>query len=217
MSQQSDSKREGDSQGHALYQPWSLWFTHRPVGTKMTEADYESGMHKVNTANTVEEYWAMHQWLNKPSAVPPVTDYMLFKDGVKPMWEDEENVKGGKWMVRLKKELSNRVWENIAIALVGGEFVNVPSADEGQDAPEVTTEQLAEDVCGIVLSLRAAETIVSVWNKDCQNEKLKAAIRQRLMKVLELPAGTILEYKNHSSALKDKSSFSNTRVFKQQN
>ncbi|KAI9716634.1 MAG: glucose repression mediator protein [Chrysothrix sp. TS-e1954] len=34
-----------------------------------------------------------------PSALPIVSDYHFFKDGIRPVWEDDENKKGGKWII----------------------------------------------------------------------------------------------------------------------
>lgn len=40
-------------------------------------------------------------------------DYHLFKSGIKPMWEDSANRRGGKWMVRLRKGIASRYWEDL--------------------------------------------------------------------------------------------------------
>lgn len=31
-------------------------------------------------------------------------DYSLFKKGISPMWEDEANIRGGRWLVPLEKK-----------------------------------------------------------------------------------------------------------------
>ena len=67
----------------------------------------------------------------RPNDLPNTTDYHLFKAGVKPVWEvsfladlrvslvlkrwiqDNANRRGGKWMVRLKKGLASRYWEEV--------------------------------------------------------------------------------------------------------
>lgn len=43
----------------------------------------------------------------------------MFKEGIKPVWEDTANCKGGKWILRLKKGLSSRIWENLLLAMIG--------------------------------------------------------------------------------------------------
>lgn len=37
----------------------------------------------------------------------------MFRQGVRPVWEDAANINGGKWIVRLKKGLASRYWENL--------------------------------------------------------------------------------------------------------
>ncbi|EAX06077.1 eukaryotic translation initiation factor 4E, isoform CRA_a [Homo sapiens] len=34
----------------------------------------------------------------------PGCDYSLFKDGIEPMWEDEKNKRGGRWLITLNKQ-----------------------------------------------------------------------------------------------------------------
>lgn len=48
--------------------------------------DYEAGLAVVGEFDTVEEFCRYH----------------LFKSGIKPMWEDEANANGGKWVLTMK-------------------------------------------------------------------------------------------------------------------
>lgn len=52
------------------------------------------------------------------------------------MWEDPSNVKGGKWVIRLRKTKIDRAWENACMAMLGEQFLVGP------------------EICGIVLSTR---------------------------------------------------------------
>lgn len=51
-------------------------------------------------------------------------DFHMFKEGIKPVWEDNANCKGGKWILRLKKGLSSRIWENLLLAMIGNFYNN---------------------------------------------------------------------------------------------
>ena len=64
------------------------------------------------------------------------------------MWEDEENKKGGKWIVRLKKGVADRYWEDLLLIIVGDQFA-----------------EAGEEVCGAVLSVRSGEDVLSVWTR----------------------------------------------------
>ena len=39
----------------------------------------------------------------RPNDLNGHCDIHLFKESIKPMWEDEKNKMGGKWIVRLRK------------------------------------------------------------------------------------------------------------------
>ena len=49
----------------------------------------------------------------------------LFKRGVKPVWEDPRNLKGGSWTFRVPKDKSDKFWQEIALMVVGEQFADV--------------------------------------------------------------------------------------------
>ncbi|KAI9229805.1 MAG: translation initiation factor eIF 4e-like domain-containing protein [Piptocephalis tieghemiana] len=179
---------------HALRHQWTLWFMHRTPGQKIT--DYEAAIKRIATFATIEEFWQVHQHLVRPNDLPNISDYHLFKAGVRPVWEDDANIKGGKWIVRLKKGLASRYWESLMIAVVGDQF------------------DLGDEICGAVLSMRNSEDILSLWNKNAGGARVNLRIRDTLKRILGAPADTVMEYKAHTDALRDNSSFRNTDVYK---
>lgn len=44
---------------------------------------------------------------------------MQFVDEIKPMWEDEANKLGGRWVIRVNKGFSNKLWEDLTLAMIG--------------------------------------------------------------------------------------------------
>lgn len=105
------------------------------------------------------------------------------------MWEDEANCEGGKWILRLKKGLAPRYWEELLLAAVGEQF------------------GVGDELCGCVLSCRFSEDILSVWNRHSVNRNDCLKIRDTMRRVLDLPLEATFEYKPHIDALKDMSSF----------
>lgn len=83
----------------------------------------------------------------------------MFKEGITPTWEDPQNKAGGKWMLRLKKGIASRYWEDILLAIIGEQF------------------DVGSEVCGAVLSVRNHEDIISVWNKTADNTEAVNRIR----------------------------------------
>lgn len=73
------------------------------------------------------------QWLHPVclTPVPPVSPWLLLSAG-----QDESNRSGGKWIIRLRKGLASRFWENIILAMLGEQFM------------------VGEEICGAVVSIR---------------------------------------------------------------
>jgi hypothetical protein len=105
---------------------------------------------------TIEDFFSVYQHLKRPSTLPLVSDYHIFKKGIRPVWEDDENKKGGKWIVRLKKGVADRYWEDLILAIVGDQFA-----------------EASEEVCGAVLSVRNGEDILSIWTRNDGGRVLK--------------------------------------------
>ncbi|KAF9202468.1 Eukaryotic translation initiation factor 4E type 2 [Haplosporangium sp. Z 27] len=190
----STSTTSSSTEIHPLHFNWVFWFMHRAPGSKIL--NYESAMKKIGTFGSIEDFWAVYSHLRRPHELPHVSDYHLFKQGVRPVWEDATNNNGGKWIVRLKKGLASRYWENLVLAIIGDQF------------------EVGSEICGIVLSIRGAEDILSIWNRSAHEGRINLKIRDTMKRVLNLPADTIMEYKTHNDALRDNSSFRNTDVFR---
>ncbi|KAI8138232.1 translation initiation factor eIF 4e-like domain-containing protein [Fennellomyces sp. T-0311] len=179
---------------HPLHYTWVFWFMHRLPKAKIK--DYEGSMKRIAAFSSIEEFWAVYSHLRRPSDLPNISDYHLFKQGVRPVWEDDANIHGGKWIVRLKKGLASRYWELLVLAIIGEQF------------------DVQGEICGAVLSIRSSEDIISVWNRTAANGRINLKIRDTIKKVLSLPQDTTMEYKTHNDSLKDNSSFCNTDVFR---
>lgn len=142
-----------------------------------------------------------------PSELPFYSDIHLFKENLKPMWEEEGNRLGGKWILRLKKGLSTRLWELLVLAVIGEQF------------------NVGKEICGIVCSIRPQEDLISVWTKTANNQVITQRIKETMKKVLNLPTDCKihffiehlsncylgpLEYKTHNDSLRDNCSYRNT-------
>ena len=66
------------------------------------------------------------------------------------MWEDEGNKSGGKISVKLKKDYTTIIWEEIVLAMIGG----------------VLPANIKDDINGVVVSIRKEYNILQVWFKN---------------------------------------------------
>lgn len=144
VSSSSLTSRSSITPEHPLKSTWIVWY--RPPTSKYS--DYEKSTIPLAYFSTVEAFWAVYTHLKRPSILPSVSDYHIFRKGIRPVWEDEENKRGGKWIVRLKKGVADRYWEDLLLAIVGDQFA-----------------EAGEEVCGAVLSVRSGEDVMSVWTR----------------------------------------------------
>jgi len=180
---------------HPLQFNYTFWFSRRSPGKQSSTQSYDQNLKKVGVFASVEQFWMYYSHMQRPSELSGHSDYHLFKEGIRPMWEDTANSNGGKWIVRLKKGLASRCWENLILAMLGEQFM------------------VGEEICGAVISVRFQEDILSLWNRTADDAQTVGRIRDTLKRVLNLPASTIMEYKMHVDSMKDNSSFRNTDVF----
>ena len=73
------------------------------------DQEYESQIKKLAEFETLEDFWAIFQYLKKPDDCKQAIEFQLFKSPIKPMWEDENNKDGGKIVIKLRKEYSNLI------------------------------------------------------------------------------------------------------------
>ncbi|CAI4226230.1 unnamed protein product [Auanema sp. JU1783] len=165
----------------------------RPAG-KFDPEEYAQYVQPIAAVNSVQQFWRVYRHLKRPCDIGDKVDIHFFKKNIKPVWEDRDNVKGGKWILRLKKGLSSRVWENLLLAMIGEQFL------------------VGEEICGAVCSIRNQEDIVSLWNRTASDVGVTNRIRDTLRRVLNLPINAVLEYKRHDDCLKDQSSYRHANV-----
>lgn len=136
----------------ALKYSWIVWY--RPPSSKNT--DYEKSITPMCRMTTAQEFWKVYQHLKRPSTLPTVSDYHFFRESIRPVWEDDENKKGGKWILRLKKGVADRYWEDLLLGMIGDQFM-----------------EAGEEVCGAVVSVRPGEDVISVWTKNNGGRNVK--------------------------------------------
>lgn len=58
------------------------------------------------------------------------------------------------------------------------------------------------EICGVVVSMRYQEDLLSIWNRTASDQITTARIRDALKRLLNLPLTTTMEYKTHNDSLK---------------
>ena len=73
---------------------------------------------------TVKPFWEAYNKFPL-NALKMKDSVHFFKRGVRPVWEDPRNVKGGSWTFRVPKDKSEQTWKEILLLTVGEQFADV--------------------------------------------------------------------------------------------
>ncbi|CAI9771228.1 unnamed protein product [Fraxinus pennsylvanica] len=155
-----------EKQPHKLERKWTFWYNN--LSKVKQPADWDKNLRKVYTFDTVEEFWCLYDQIFKPSKLTTNAEFILFKAGMEPKWEDPECANGGKWTVNsnTKANLEN-TWLETLMALIGEQF------DE------------AEEICGVVASVRRQDKL-SLWTKNAANEAAQMSIGRKWKEILDV-------------------------------
>lgn len=163
-----------------LHSKWTFYYLSRKNAGSNIRKDYQEAIEPVGTFQTAEHFWRIYDHLLKPNDIKGgAVDYHLFKNDIKPAWEDPANQDGGKWLLKLRKGLASRCWEDLVLAVIGEQF------------------DVGHEICGIVVSMRGHEDRISIWNKTADNAEAIAKIEYSLKKILNLPNFVQLDYQRH--------------------
>ncbi len=88
-----------------------FWYQHYVKG----EIDYKDSLHPVAEIHSTRQLWDYYQHFKKPSELSSPSNLFLFKDGIKPEWEDAANCQGGALIIRFHKSKSDMIWENLLL------------------------------------------------------------------------------------------------------
>nr|XP_034492453.1 eukaryotic translation initiation factor 4E-like [Marmota flaviventris] len=115
----------------------------------------------------------------------PGCDYSFFKDGIEPMWEDEKNKWGGRWLITLKKQQRrsnlDRFWLETLLCLMGESF-----------------DDYSDDVYGAVVNVRAKGDKIAIWATACENREAVTHIGRVYKERLGLPPKMVISYQSHA-------------------
>uniref|UniRef100_A0A3Q2XM97 Eukaryotic translation initiation factor 4ea n=1 Tax=Hippocampus comes TaxID=109280 RepID=A0A3Q2XM97_HIPCM len=156
---------------HPLQNRWALWFFKNDKSKT-----WQANLRLISKFDTVEDFWALYNHIQLSSNLMSGCDYSLFKDGIEPMWEDERNRRGGRWLITLSKQQRkadlDRFWLETLLCLVGEAF-----------------DDHSDDVCGAVINVRSKGDKIAIWTTD----KLRV-YKERL----GVPSKVVIGYQSHA-------------------
>ncbi|EDW00190.1 eukaryotic translation initiation factor 4E1 [Drosophila grimshawi] len=163
---------------HPLQNEWTLWY----LEIDRTK-NWEEMLHEVFTFNTVENFWSLIHHIKTPSEIKMGSDYCLFKKGIRPMWEDEANVKGGRWVININKINKNsldNIWLDTMMMLIGESC------------------ECSQELCGAVVNTRIKNSKISIWTANGSDEAAVLEIGGKLRDGLHIDSSYELRYQLHT-------------------
>ena len=107
------SKPTEQSLSSALPGTYTLWF-HSSSDNDWTIASY----HEIFNFSTPEEFWTLNKAVINRSKMLLNGMFFIMRQGIKPMWEDPRNAKGGYVSWKVEKPDVPAAWENIAALFI---------------------------------------------------------------------------------------------------
>jgi len=165
----------GDTKGGAshpqftkqLDTKWTFWYESNPrhdKGKPVNKTDYLKDVKRGKTFDTIASFWDCWREVQTVCNPSEACNYELFKHGVKPVWEDPKNSKGGKCVLSMPctatLEDTMKQWVSLMITLLIGEF--------------------GPDINGVVLSRRSWGNIFSVWVRNANDKDTVDATMRHL-------------------------------------
>ena len=143
----------------------------------------------------------MQNNITPASELAQKSDYHLFKEGVRPEWEDPQNKHGGRWSYTFKGSKANdETWLNIMLAAIG----------------EMLEDETDNEVMGVVVNIRKAFWRVGLWSRTAgqapkgknaepgadkdEPKKRLERIGKRFKDVLQLPPNEQVEFSGHADS-----------------
>jgi translation initiation factor 4E len=184
----AEEKEDQTAVRHPLQSSWTLWYDHQDKNLKTSE--WSANLNKVLTFDTVEDFWGLYNHIVRATELTESSNYHLFKEHIRPAWEDPENTKGGRWMVNYspnQRQEVNAHWLYTMLACIGGTF-----EDDNQ-------------ICGCVVTSRMkGQFRIAIWTKDASDIAGTRQIGYTLAKALGVNK-TELEYLPHFTPHKSSS------------
>jgi len=135
---------------HPLENKWTLWFYEN------RSKNWEDNVREVASFDTVEDFWCLFNHIKPPSQLSLHCDYNYFKNGIKPMWEDERNTAGGRWLLQLPPAKNSPhvddYWKNIIMSIIGEIY------------------EQSNEINGAIVNVRSKGTKISVWTNNASKD-----------------------------------------------
>ena len=178
---------------HPLENSWTLWYFKND-----RSKSWEVNQKPVISVQTIEDFWAIINYTTSISEVGVGCDYSLFKTGIKPMWEDEKNCEGGRWLINLDKSQRqrclNQFWMETMLCLIGEAF-----------------EKNEDIVNGAVVNVRNRGDKISLWMSNSTKMEGIMSVGRTLKNRMGLDKHLRIGFEVHKDAMNKQGSMARNK------
>uniref|UniRef100_A0A0A9YM05 eIF-4F 25 kDa subunit n=1 Tax=Lygus hesperus TaxID=30085 RepID=A0A0A9YM05_LYGHE len=181
---------------HPLEHTWTLWY----LDSTRTK-NWEECLMEVGSFSTIEDFWCFFNHIKPVSHLKVGCDYSLFKRGIRPMWEDDANKDGGRWMINVDKKTTtpglDKYWLELVMCMIGECFTDHN-----------------ENVNGATVNIRGKGNRISLWTRNTSNENggmIKLGLK--LKSVIGLAPNQVITFQTHQDCAKNNSSLAKATYF----
>jgi len=178
----------GERIGRPFDHEWTFWYenksnTERRPST-LNPNDYLDHINQEGTFQTVQGFYDSWNDLQNSRDSSGDCNYLLFKTGITPVWEDRQNSRGGKCFVvvpKTSRHETNRKWVTLLLTVLIGEF----------DA----------EINGAVLSNRSWGNMFAVWTRGSEKQTVDSVSN----KLYELFGDDVqVKFQKHQTVMRKK-------------
>lgn len=170
-------RKGGRPDDRTLGDSWTLWLDNG--GSRRTQEEYERGTIEIATVNTIREFWKFwnqlaplmgplkekkHKGNSKSSSEEECEEskgvggvercnICVFREGVRPSWEDPANLHGGSWTLKVPRSDGDKATSHVICEVIGRQLP-VPRGVPGE-----------EPICGVFVRVRGDVVAIDVWNR----------------------------------------------------
>lgn len=178
-----------------LVHSWDFWHDRQQSNSspqKDGEVTYEDRLEVLANVDDVRRFWNVFN--NFDITRLQLRDSIhLFHKGIKPVWEDPRNSRGGSWTFRVPKSQAPEFWKELCMMAIGESL---------QAAVETERTSFRDDICGVSLSVRFNSMLIQIWNRDGEHTegvaRILSTVLENLSEELKPKSEGSFYYKKHN-------------------
>merc|ERR1719261_1704323 len=183
-----DSEEMKNPKDMPLRYTWAIW--EQIMQSSEKSAAYSDATHKVAQFTSVQEFWKLWNHMPQPSelleqkrmvreqpdGLHVIDAIMIFREEIRPEWEDKMNANGGHFQFQLKPNIGggqvDEYWNNLVLGMIGATI---------EPANMITGVRLVDKLSGP----RAANVIrLEVWFTNFEDTNAVQTLRKSVEKCM---------------------------------